>query len=61
MSTAPGEYQERIVHEVSKDYYLNCAIVCIDDTVIYGNDVEGFLDILDQVLSQMVFSRLMFG
>ena len=51
ISTAPGEYKERM--EVLKDYYLNGAIVFIDDSVIYGRDVEGFLDILDRVLSQM--------
>ena len=42
-----------MAHEVLQDYYLNGAIVYIDDTVIYGRDVEGFLDILDRVLSQM--------
>ena len=46
ISTAPGEYP-RMAHEVLKDYYLNGEIVCIDDTVIYGRGVEGFLDILD--------------
>ena len=34
--TAPGEYQARMAHEVLQDYYLNGAIVYIDDTVIYG-------------------------
>ena len=47
ISTGPGEYQARMAHEVLTDYYLNGDI---DDTVIYGRDVEGFLD---QVLSQM--------
>ena len=42
-----------MAHEVLKDYYLNGAIVYIDDNVIYGRDVEGFLDILDQFLSQI--------
>jgi hypothetical protein len=42
-----------MAHEVLQDYYLNGAIINIDDTVIYGRDVEGFLDILDRVLSQM--------
>jgi len=34
-----------------KDFYLNGAIVNIDDTAIYGSDVERFQGILDQ--SQM--------
>jgi len=53
ISTTPGEYEARMAHEVLKHYYLNGAIVYIDDTVIYGWDVERFLDILDRVLSQM--------
>jgi len=53
ISTAPGEYQARMAHEVLQDYHLNGAIVYIDDTVIYGGDVEGFLDIPDRVLFQM--------
>ena len=36
-----------MAHEVLKDYYLNGAIVYIDDTVIYDRDIEGFLNILD--------------
>ena len=46
----PGENQARMAHEVMQDYYLNGAIVYIDDTVIYGRDVEDFLD---RILSQM--------
>jgi len=53
ISTAPGEYQARMAHEILQDYYLNGAIVYIDDTVIYGSSVEGFLSILDQILSRM--------
>ena len=53
MSTAPGEYQARMAHEILKDFYLNGAIVYIDDTVIYGRNVEEFLTILDRILSQM--------
>ena len=34
--TAPGEYQARMAHEVLQDYYLNGAVVYIDDTIIYG-------------------------
>ena len=43
MSTAPGEYQARIAHVVLKDFYLNRAIVYINNTVIYGRNVEDFL------------------
>jgi len=46
------EYQARIAREVLKDFF-NCAIVYIDDTVIYGMDFQRFLGILDQSLSQM--------
>ena len=53
ISTAPGEYQARMAHEILKDFYLNGAIVYIDDTVIYGRNVEEFLSILDRILSQM--------
>jgi len=41
ISTAPGEYQARMAHEILnylfilKDYYLNGAIVYIDDTNSY--------------------------
>ena len=41
ISTAPGEYQARMAHEILQDYYLNGAIVYIDDTVIHGSTVEG--------------------
>ena len=53
ISTAPGEYQARMAHVVLKDFYLNGAIVYIDDTVIYGRNVEDFLGTLDRILSQM--------
>ena len=49
ISTAPGEYQQRMAHEILKDFYLNGAIVYIDDTVIYGRNVEEFLSILDRM------------
>ena len=52
-STAPGEYQARMAHVVLKDFHLNGAIVYIDDTVIYGRNVEEFLGTLDRILSQM--------
>ena len=42
-----------MAHEILQDYYLNGAIVYIDDTMIYGSTVEGFLTILDQMLSRM--------
>ena len=53
ISTEPGEYQARMAHKILQEYYLNGAMVYIDDTVIYGSKVEGFLTILDQILSQM--------
>jgi hypothetical protein len=43
ISTAPGEYQARMAHKILQDYYLNGAIVYIDDTDIYGSTVEDFL------------------
>ena len=46
ISTAPGEYQVRMAHEISKK---NGAIVYIDDTVIYGRNVEELLTILDRI------------
>ena len=42
-----------MAHDVLKDYYLNGAIVYIDDTVIYGRDVKRFLGIVDHILSHM--------
>ena len=53
ISKSPGEYQDRMAHEILQDYYLNGAIVYIDDMVIYGSTVKGFLTILDQTLSRM--------
>ena len=50
-----------MAHEVLQDYYLNGAIVFIDDTVIFGRDVEGFLDILDRFLFQMVKFNVRFA
>jgi hypothetical protein len=37
----------------SYEFYLNGAIVYIDDTVIYGVNEEGFLNTLDRVLVAM--------
>ena len=45
-------YQARMAPEILRDYYLNGAIVYIDDTVIYGITVEGFLSVLDRILSR---------
>ena len=36
ISTAPGEYQARLAHQVLEGFYLNGSVVYIDDTVIYG-------------------------
>jgi len=51
ISTAPVEYQTRMAHEVLQDYYLNGAVVYIDDTIIYE---ESFLTLLDHILSKLV-------
>jgi len=40
---ARGVYQARMTHEILKDFYLNGAIVYIDDTVIFGRNMEAFL------------------
>ena len=53
ISTAPGDYQARMAHEILQDHFLNGAIVYIDDTVIYGSTVKAFLSILDQILSRI--------
>jgi hypothetical protein len=54
ISTAPGEYQARMAHQVLEGYYLNGAVVYIDDTVIYGKNEKLFLEMLDMVLGRMV-------
>ena len=41
-------------HEVLQDYYLNGAVVYINDTIIYGRNEESFLTLLDQILSKLV-------
>jgi len=53
ISTAPGEYQARMAHQVLEGCYLNGAVVNIDDTVIYGENEKHFLKILDTVLKRM--------
>ena len=40
LSIEPGEYQTRMAHDVLQDYYLNDAVVYVDDTIIYGRDEE---------------------
>ena len=44
ISTAPGEYQARMAHQILKEFYLNDAVVYIDDTVIYGANLGTFLE-----------------
>ena len=53
ISTAPGEYQARLAHHVLEEFYLNGAVVYIDDTVIYGKNEESFLQMVDMVLNRM--------
>jgi hypothetical protein len=43
-----------MAHIILQEFYLNGAIVYIDDTVIYGSCVESFLTVLNQVLERMV-------
>jgi hypothetical protein len=43
-----------MAHVILEPYFLNGAIVYIDDTVIYGTDVENFLSVLNMVLTRMV-------
>ena len=53
ISTAPGEYQARMAHKLLEGYYLNGAVLYIDDTVVYGKDATSFLQMLDLVLNRM--------
>ena len=41
ISTAPGEYRSRMAHQIFQEFYLNGAVVYIDDTVIYGTNFPG--------------------
>ena len=50
ISTAPGEYQARLSHEVLQNYYMNCSVVYIDDR----RNEETFLTWLDQIISKLV-------
>ena len=42
-----------MAHQISKEFYLNGAVVYIDDTVIYGANLGTFLERLDLVLERM--------
>lgn len=53
ISTAPGVYQDRMANEILKDWFLNGAVVFIDDTLIHGSDTSQFLDRLDKILHRM--------
>lgn len=53
LSTAPGVYQDRMANVVLKDLVPECAVVYIDDTIIYGKTVEEFLLNLGKVLERM--------
>ena len=55
ISTAPGEYQARMAHQVLEGYYLNGAVVYIDDTVIYRKNGGGILEMLDMILGRMAY------
>ena len=43
--------QAKIAYVVLKDFYFNVAIVCIDDTIIFGRNVTEFLGVLGRILS----------
>ena len=40
ISIAPGEYQARMAHHILQDYYLNGAVVYIDNTILNGKNEE---------------------
>ena len=47
-------YQDMLFfHKVLEGFYLNEAVVYIDDTVVYGKDAASFLQMLDMVLDRM--------
>lgn len=54
VSTAPGIYQDRMANIILQPYFMQCCVVYIDDTIIYGDDADSFLLHLDRVLSRMV-------
>jgi len=43
ISTAPGEYQARMAHQILQDFCLNGAVEYINDTITYGRNEETFL------------------
>ena len=57
ISTEPGEYQTRMAPKVLKGFYLNGAVVYIDNTVIYKNERNianvgfGFVQIRTSLMS----------
>ena len=42
-----------MAHKVVEGYYLNGAVVYIDDTVVYGKDATSFLQMMALVLDRM--------
>ena len=42
-----------MAHKLLERFYLNGAVVYIDDTVVYGKDAKSFLQMLDLVLVSM--------
>lgn len=53
LSTAPGVYQNRMAEIVLRDLIPEVCVVFIDDTIIKGKSVDGFLVNLEQVLERM--------
>jgi hypothetical protein len=53
ISSAPGIYQQRMQDVVLKDHYLKRCVVYIDDTIVYGDTAEEFLENLEMVLKTM--------
>ncbi|NJO65355.1 MAG: hypothetical protein HC836_46865 [Richelia sp. RM2_1_2] len=53
VATAPGIYQQRMAGPILGQFYLNGAVVYIDDTIIYGSTMSEFLERLDMVLGRL--------
>ena len=49
ISTAPGEYQARLAHQVLEGFYLNGAV----DTVVYGKYEKDSLGMFDMIFGRM--------